>query len=130
VNAFLDSKAAQLDTGKLSPRSFRDYHRTCARLVKHFGRHRRVDDLRPDDFAKLRKEIAATRGVVALGNEVQRVRTVFKYAFEEGKIEKLRTMTSGKPKRRLTGNRRTRRSATQFARADRRAFLGTCPGYA
>src|SRR5205823_5660172 len=37
-------------------------------------------DLGPDDFAALRSTLSKTRGPVALGNEIQRVRVVFKYA--------------------------------------------------
>jgi integrase len=85
---FMNAKLALLDNGELSPRTFHDYHATVRRIADAFGRSRLVDDLAPDDFARLRKSIAKTRGVVALGNEVQRVRTVFKYAYDEGKIEK------------------------------------------
>ncbi len=49
-NAFLASKEAKLNAGELSPRTFRDYHKTCEGLLAEFGKERRVDDLRPDDF--------------------------------------------------------------------------------
>jgi hypothetical protein len=38
-----------------------------------------VSDLMPDDFADLRKGMAKRLGLVALGNQVQRVRTVFRW---------------------------------------------------
>ena len=52
------------------------------------GRDRPVDNLAGDDFEKLRATLAKTRGPVVLGNEVQRVRTILKYAFDESLIER------------------------------------------
>ena len=46
-NAFLRSKEAKQDAGELSPRTFRDYYKTCEGLLAHFGKERRVDGLRP-----------------------------------------------------------------------------------
>ena len=47
----------------------------------HFGKERRVDDLRPDDFEDFRKALSKSLGVVALRNEINRVRIILKYAF-------------------------------------------------
>ena len=74
VNKFLTAKRRLLDTRELSPRSFGDYHATCERIVKAFGRERLVVDLGAEDFEALRAAIAKTWGVVALGNEINRVR--------------------------------------------------------
>ena len=43
-------------------------------------------DLTPDDFRKLRASLAKGRGPVWLRNEMQRVRSIFKFAFDEGLI--------------------------------------------
>lgn len=87
-NSFLTTKRHLLDTRELSPRSFRDYYGTCERVVTAFGKTRLVDDLAADDFEKLRTRLSKTCGHVALGNEIQRVRSLFKYGFEAGLIEK------------------------------------------
>lgn len=84
ANRFLTAKKHLLETGELSPRSWQDYHATCERVVKCFGKSRLVEDLDASDFQKLRSELAKTRGPVALGNEIQRVRSLFKYAYDEG----------------------------------------------
>ncbi len=86
-NAFLTSKKTKLDTGELSARSFQDYYRTCELLIDGLGRDKRVDDLRPDDFERLRRSLAETRAVVALKNEVNRCRVVLKYAFDQRLIK-------------------------------------------
>jgi integrase len=86
-NAFLNSKRTKLESDELSERSFRDYFKICERLIDHFGRDRRVDDLRPDDFEKFRSSMAKRFGVVTLKNEVNRCRVVFKYAHDNRLIE-------------------------------------------
>ncbi|MSQ97656.1 MAG: integrase [Gemmataceae bacterium] len=85
-NRFMMSKRRVLDTGEIVTRTFEDYFRTCERIVRFFGRDRRVDDIGPDDFERFRAEMAKTRGPVALGSEVTRIRVVMKYAFDQGLI--------------------------------------------
>lgn len=79
-NAFLTSKADARDSGELSPRTFETYYRTCGLLVKHLGKGRLVSDLHPEDFAALRKCLSKRLGMVALGNDITRVRSVFGFA--------------------------------------------------
>ena len=87
-NRFLTSKHHQLEAGELAPRTFTEYKRTTDRLVAVFGKDRFVDDLASDDFEALRADIAKTWGPIRLGNEVQRVRSVFKYGYEAGLIDR------------------------------------------
>ena len=77
-----------MEAGELSPASFDDYHRTCDLLTQHFGRHRRVDDLRPDDFQRFRSKLSERLGVVSLKNEINRCRVVFKYAADNRLIDR------------------------------------------
>jgi len=85
-NRFLTAKKTLLDTGELSPRTWSDYYTTCEGLVDHLGKARPVADLAGDDFEKLRATLAKTRGPISLGNEIQRVRTVLKFAWDESLI--------------------------------------------
>jgi integrase len=82
ANNFLNARQARVDAGELSPRTWDNYKRTCDDMVQHFGKTRPVDDLRPADFSGLRAALAKKLGPTALGNAVQRVRTVFKHAVE------------------------------------------------
>jgi integrase len=86
VNRFLTHKSHLRDNCELNPRTFQDYHATCGTVVSAFGKGRAVMDLKPDDFRSLRVRLARTRGVTALRNEMQRVRSVFKFAFDDGLI--------------------------------------------
>jgi len=88
VNDFLRFKEEQVNEGELSPRTFRDYHKTCGRLISHFGRERIVDGLSPDDWGKYRSKLSKTLGVVSLRNEITRVISLFKYGFEIHLLEK------------------------------------------
>jgi integrase len=81
---FLTAKKTQRDNGELSPRMFAEYGETCKRLTRVFGKARLVSDLSPDDFAKLRKKMAKTWGLVRLKAEIIRSRTPFLWAKEEG----------------------------------------------
>jgi integrase len=86
-NRFLTSKKLLAESGEITPRTFSEYHASCEAVVAAFGRERLVADLAADDFEQLRASLARTRGPVALGNAVQRVRVVFKYAFDAGLVE-------------------------------------------
>jgi len=88
ANRFLATKKTLVGTGELSSRTFAEYHAACERIVEAFGRARLVEDLAAEDFEQLRRSMAKTWGVVRLGNEIQRVRSIFKYAFDQGLIDK------------------------------------------
>jgi len=86
-NAFLRSKRLRVDSGDLNERTFRDYLKSCERLIEAFGKQRLVEDLGPDDFERLRASLAENWGPVTLGNEIQRMRVVLKYAVDQQLVE-------------------------------------------
>lgn len=85
---FLNSKRKRVESGRLSPRTFADYLQTCTKVVGHFGKLRRVDDLAPDDFESLQSEFAKTRGVVGVANAIRLTRILFKYAVVNRLLER------------------------------------------
>jgi len=87
-NAFLTSKKLLLESGELAPITWRNYYDVCERMVAFFGKSRPVLDLNPDDFEKLRSKFSTTRGPAALASSIQKVRTVFKYAYDAELIER------------------------------------------
>jgi integrase len=87
-NRFLTVKTHQRDAGEITPRMFDEYQATTDRLVASFGKTRLVDDLAADDFEALRDAMAKQWGPVRLGNEIQMARSVFKYGFEAGLIDR------------------------------------------
>ncbi|MGE0535212.1 MAG: tyrosine-type recombinase/integrase [Pirellulales bacterium] len=84
----MTAKRTLADTGEITERTFADYIAVCTRIVDAFGRTRQVPDLRAEDFDRLRVMLAKTRGPVALGNEIQRVRSVFKFAYDVELIDR------------------------------------------
>jgi integrase len=131
-NLFLDHKIALRDNGELSPRTFRGHYDTCVTMVKVFGRNRAAADLWPEDFRNLRAHLAKTRGPVALRNEMQRVRSVFKFAFDEGLIPAPVRFGQAFTKPKLDVVRRDREIHRQehgdrmFEAHEIRAILGEC----
>ncbi len=86
-NAFLTAKRRRVDSGEITERTWKELFQTCQTLTKAFGRDRMVSDLHGTDFDDLRAKLAKRLGPVRLTNEVQRVRSVFRYALADGLIE-------------------------------------------
>jgi len=84
---FLQSKEKLVAVGKLSQRMLADYKAITDRIVSAFGKRRLVTDLRSHDFAELLLGVAKTGGVHHQANVVQRVRTIFKWAYDEELID-------------------------------------------
>jgi integrase len=87
-NRFLNAKRALVESGELTNRSWQDYKAACGLVVTHFGKGRLVADLDPDDFAGLRAKLAKKWGPVTLGNVIQRIRVAFKFAWDDGLIDR------------------------------------------
>ena len=113
ANAILNAKQALLDAGELSPRTWREYKSACDEVVACFGKTRLLADVGPDDFAALRAKLAAKWGPVRLGNQIQYVRSVFKFAYESGLIDR--------PARFGPGFKRPSKKTLRLQRARQRA---------
>jgi integrase len=87
-NAFLTAKQRQQEAGELACLSFWDYRLTTDLLVSTFGKTRLVDDLAADDFEVLRDRVTQQWGPVRVANTIQRIRTVFKYGYESGLVDR------------------------------------------
>lgn len=88
ANAFLYAKEMLVTAGELTRRMWGEYKEVCDLLIAHLGKARLVSDLRPADFGALRTKMAKRWGPVRLGNAIQRVRTVFKYAADAELIDR------------------------------------------
>lgn len=88
-NDFLHAKKSLVDSGELAQRSWDNYEDACELVLSQFGGSRLVSDLDPDDFAKLRASMVAKKwSAVTLGGVVQRVRVLFKFAWDNGAIDR------------------------------------------
>lgn len=75
-------------SGERSQRTLDEYLATGQFVIDHFGKARNADSLSPDDFRRLRSKLAMRYGINGLNKRVVQVRTMFKFAFDEGLIEK------------------------------------------
>ncbi len=120
ANAFLNNKKALLNAGEITARTWADYKETCVLLVSAFGKQRLVIDLRPDDFASLRKKMTKRWGPVRLGNAIQRVRSVFKFAADNDLIDKIVRFGQGfqRPSAKVLRLHRAKQGAKLFSRQE------------
>lgn len=81
-DAFLVAKRLLVDSGELSIRTWQDYYATAKLMVDHLGGDTPVEALTPVDFETLRANIARGRSAVNLGNNIQRIRSIFKYGYD------------------------------------------------
>jgi integrase len=87
-NRFLTAKLRKREAGELGSQMFVEYRATTDLLVVAFGKSRLVEDLAAGDFEELRAHMAGRWGPVRLGNEITRVKSVFKYGLDNGLIDK------------------------------------------
>ena len=87
-NHFLTHKRLLVDSSELALRTFQRYHANCALIVGTFGKTRFIDDLAADDFQHLRASMTKRWGPVAVANEVQMTRSLFRYGYEASLIDK------------------------------------------
>jgi len=135
-NQFLSHKEGERDNKEISPRTFVTYYGACESLCKVLGKNRSVEDLVPDDFRKLKAKLEKTRKAVALRNAMQRVRSIFKFAFDDGLVDRQVRFGKGfsKPKlhviRRAREEHRTQYGDRMFEAADIRLMLDALDGKA
>lgn len=125
-NKFLTAKHRKLESGELSARSFAEYRTATDRLLSAFGKSRLVDDLAADDFDSLRADLAKQYGPVRLGTEVQKVRSIFRFAFDNHLVDRpVRFGTSfTKPSRDVLRKHRAKSEKRLFTAAELTALLG------
>lgn len=87
-NEYLTHQEGRCEAGEISPRTFWQLHATCATICDVLGKQRVVSDLMPADFGKLKDKLQKTRGATSLGNEMQRCRSVFLFAYRQQLILK------------------------------------------
>jgi integrase len=125
ANQFLTSKKDLLGAGEICERTFQEYFATCARLVKVFRANRLVDDLTADDFRQLRAQVAKKWGPIRLSNEIQRVRSIFKFGYDSGTLDKPVRFGPGfkKPSAKVLRQNRAKRGSCMFEPHELRAAL-------
>lgn len=117
VNKFLNHKKQQVAAGELSSLTWTEYKTATDLLISALGKGRVVADLGPDDFAALRAKMSKRWGPVRVGNVVQYVRCVFRFAYDNDLIDK--------PVRYGQGFKKTSKKTLRLHRASQGAKLFT-----
>lgn len=133
-NQFLTFKRQLVLSGELSPRTLNGYKLACQFAVEAFGATRLVEDLRSDDFQRLRATLAEGRNAVSLGDYVRCIRILFRYAYDEELIDRpVKWGTtfkepSKKIKRRSEQKHRQKHGARMFEASELRLLLDYLDG--
>jgi integrase len=128
-NQFLAGKKALVDTGELTARTFAELFNTCKRVGEAFGWRRQIADIHPDEFASLRRAIARQWGPIRVGNEVQRVRCLFKFAADAGLVNQPVRFGPDfrKPSRKVLRLHRAQAGPRMIEAHELRAVIATAP---
>lgn len=79
ANAYLAAREKDVERGELGHRSWKEYRDTCQRFADHIGHDRLVESLTPADFTGFRDWRAKTWNLIAVGNEVTRIRSMLNW---------------------------------------------------
>ena len=88
LDHYRNAKLHLSETGEISKRHYNECVEACDLVAKTFGLSRAVQSLRPDDFDQLRKRIAKGYGPHTIANAIQKVRSIFKYAYDADLIDR------------------------------------------
>jgi integrase len=126
ANHFLTAKQKRVDTGELSPRTWADYKEVCDLVVKVFTLTRLVSDLQPDDFGELRDKMTSRWGPVRVWVTIQKVRSVFKHAYDAGLIDRPMRFGPGfqRPTKKTLRLHRARQGPKLFTADEIRRLVG------
>jgi integrase len=129
ANRFLNAKKTLMTNGELSPRTWAEYKTATDLLIANFGKQRLVADVDADDFATLRNRIAKKWGPHRLANTIQYVRSVFKYAYEAGMIDRPVRFGPGfkRPSKKTVRLHRAKQGAKLFTAAEIHELMEASP---
>ena len=88
LNEFLKAKEEAVERGELSRVQFGHYQRTCATMIDRLGRYTRLEDLKANDFARLRAVLGEGCGLLATKNKILWVRSICKWCYESDIIDR------------------------------------------
>jgi integrase len=126
VVRFLGFKKARKDTNRLTTRTLLRYGQACNHVLAAFGRGRSVSDLGPDDFEQLYGRWAKLGwGPLTLTSQITLVKTLFKYAYDMGLLERPIRFGPGfaKPDQKTRRNHRAKKGKMIFSREELHTML-------
>lgn len=123
---WLTYKAELVASGELAQRTHDYYRAGCKLLCESLGKGRSAADIGPHDFRKVRAVLSQRYGPVGLTNYIQVIRSLFKYGFDEGLLDKpARFGLFKKPRAKVIRESRLAKGDQDFTAAEVRALLGS-----
>lgn len=126
LNLFLHDVEKRHKAGiKMSARMFAEYCSTAKWLADQVGKQTYVRSLRPGDFNDVTYALREKYQVARIGNEIQKIKTIFKWAIDNEHIKKLPSYGSifKKPEKAEQREHRNAQSKKLFSAPEIRALL-------
>lgn len=135
-NLFMERQESRVQAGTVSTRHFSDCLKSCELIVNHFGKFMRAAALRAADFQNFRAAFPETWGAIKTANEIQRIRSVFKWGFDSELIPHMPNFGPDFKKPSRTAKRRDqqqrqadRGGKLDFTSAEMQKLLGAASGW-
>jgi integrase len=123
--AFLAFQEERFDQEEISRTTLKDHYRVCKRLCDQLGKTTPIGSMIPEDFGRLKSKMAKTLSPLSLGIEIQRTKSVFRFAYEDGLIDK--PIRYGrqfdKPARKQITKEKNQRGQRMFEKAEIKKLL-------
>lgn len=84
---FLESREAKIATGEITKRHWDELKKAAIDAADQLGRGSPIEQLRPDDFRKLRSKLGKGVGLKTLSGRMARTRSIFNFASKNGLLE-------------------------------------------
>lgn len=84
ADEYYEAQSQKTADGELAEITLESNKRTCKRLVEALGLHTPIEALTPNSFSNLRSTLSTTLSARSLGIELQRIRSIFSFAVEQG----------------------------------------------
>ncbi|MEO2019178.1 MAG: tyrosine-type recombinase/integrase [Fuerstiella sp.] len=134
-NYFLTAKEADTAAGRLTQRTFKEYLDECKLICAALGKITHVESLTPQDFQLLRKSYPKSWGIRTVDGHITRSKTVFKYVFEDGMLDRPVNFGNGfkkAPKKqhdRIRQQKKAARGTLEYSREDVHLILNNTSGW-
>lgn len=123
-NHWLTYKSELVASGELTQRTHDGYRAGCELLCEVVGKSRSAADIGPDDFQKVRAVLAKRYAPVGLTNRIQVIRSLFKYGYDAGLLDRpARFGLFKKPRAKVIRESRLAKGLQDFTAAEVRALL-------
>lgn len=128
ANEFMNAATAKRDAGRITVRTFTDYHRVCSQLIAALGRDLPVAAISRDHLATLHQRLSDGVSAVTLDGRVGIARCIFKYAYDEELIDQpLRLKALPRPEKRVLRRDRAKGGRRHFLTDEIRGLLSAAP---